>query len=184
MANNDPQTNYVYKARLIAHSYVSNSFQFEEIELGTFSKETFAIDAVILEIKEGVYKLYESLVEELQDIKEEKWSLTEDGRQRIKGIEEVVKFLKETYNGGFHENLHIQSINQLIENISTKLRDVEDFNFFEYIVNNDNSYFHPFFSMFYCNQSSDSEESTFTFEINEVVVDKISSRKELPSTIE
>lgn len=38
--------------------------------------------------------------------------------------------------------------------------------------------------MFYCNQRDDSEEGTFTFEIKEIVVDKISSGKELPSTIE
>lgn len=148
MANNDPQTNYAYKARLIAHSYFGDSYQFEEIELGTFSKETFAIDAIVLKIKEGVYHLYESFVEELQAIKEEKWSLTKDGKQRIRGIEEVVKFLKETYNGGFHENLSVESINELIKNVSIKLRDVKNFNFFEYIIENDNSYFHPFFLCF------------------------------------
>lgn len=185
MADNDPQTNYVYEARLIAHSYFSRSYQFEEIELGTFSKETFAIDASVLEIKEGIYDLYKILVEELNDRKEDESLLSEEESFTIEGLEKVVEFLKETYNNSFNDNFDVKKVNELIKTISSTLQETKNFDVDDYYRQNDSSYFFPFFSTFYDNQLSEEDEKvSFFLEIKEFVVDKFSSGQEFPPTIE
>lgn len=185
MANNDPQTVYNFEAKLIAQSYIAEFYQSEVIDLGIFSKETFAIDAAILKIKEGVYDLFKILVEELNDRKEDETLLSEEEFSIIEGLEKIVKFLKETYNNSFSDNFDIKKVNELIKTISSTLQETKNFDIDDYYRQNDSSYFYPFFSIFYDNQWSEEDEKvSFFLEIKEIVVDKFSSGQELPPTIE
>lgn len=121
MTNSDPQTVYVYETKLTAASYIADFYQSEVIDLGIFSKETIAIDAAVLKIKEGVYDLYKILVEELNDRKEDETFPSEEESFIIEGLEKVVEFLKETYNNSFSANFDIKKVNELIKTISSTL---------------------------------------------------------------
>ncbi len=184
MANSNSQTNYVYEAKLIARSYFSRNFQFEEIDLGTFSKETFVIDAAALKIKEGIYDLYKILVEELNNRKEDDFFLSGEQMFITESIEKVAKSLKETYNNLSDDNIDVKKVNEIIQNISSALQETKNFDIDDYYRQNDSSYFFPFFCVFYDEYSATHEYGLFVLEIKEVVIDKFSSNKELPATIQ
>jgi len=184
MANNDLQTTYNFEAKLVAVSYIADFYQSEVIDLGLFSKETFAIDAAVLKIKEGIYNLYKIFIEELNDRKENDFFLSGEQIFITESIEVVVKFLKETYNNSFSDNFDVKKVNEIIQNISETLQETENFDVDDYYRRNDSSYFSPFFCVFYDDFSETHEYDAFVLEIKEVVVDKFSSDQELPSSIE
>jgi hypothetical protein len=185
MENTKSQIKLVYIAKLISSSYISDSYQSEEINLGIFSNESIAIDSAFFALKEGIYELYSFFTDYLLDIKEEMNSLSPKEKLEAKAIEEIVLFLKEQYNYMNEQNIDIHFCNDLIETISLKIQVYKEFNPFKFLRENDNNLFYPFFTIFFDNISENYELSNFFLEIKEVVLDeiKLSDNKNLPQKI-
>lgn len=162
----------VYETYFISRIY-GDSYQSYKIDVGTFSKESFALEFAANKIKKSIVRIYKELP---------KFARYDNvSYYEYEKTKELMAFLKETYNS-FKEDMSHKEINDFIYKVSKEIEQkiaINSFNFFSI----DKCI--PFLHLFFVRGKGATEK--YVLVIEEKLIDQVSQEKkeeeELPDKL-
>lgn len=152
----------VYETYFISRLY-ADSYQFYKIDVGTFSKESFALEFAANKLKKSIVRIYKELP---------KFARHDNvSYQEYEKIKELMEFLKETYNS-FKEDMSHKEINDFIYKVSEEIEKqiaINSFNFFSV------GKCTPFLHLFFVRGKGTTER--YVLAIEEKLIDQVSQEK-------
>lgn len=113
----------VYETYFISRLY-GDSYQSYKIDVGTFSKESFALEFAANKLKKSIVRIYNELP---------KFARHDNvSYEELNKIKELMEFLKEAYNS-FKEDMSHREINDFVYKVAAEIKDkvaINSFSFF------------------------------------------------------